>query len=413
MARILCISADVGTRTALTGLLFSLGHESHAEAAPDAALAWLGSHGTDLILLDPVPPRTFGAALVARLRATTADAAVVVLAGHGEHDAAMQARRAGAVAHLAKPVRADELELAVADALARTAAARELSSLRAAAESREAAHSFGVSAAARMLLDSIRTVALTEDPVLIVGEPGSGKAFAARAIHARGPRRASDFVSVECAALHGDTLAHALDEAGDGTLLLRGIDTASAAVRRRILRAQGTARILATSAREEFARPHTHGEDPLLARLAVLPIRVPPLRERREDIPLFADAIARTTASALGKPYAGLSAPSLALLARHDWPANLRELRDAVTEAVVAADAATLEPHHFAAARFGAAIAGAASGVRLPSLDVADAEQRLIAEALRRTGGNRTRAAELLGMSVRTLRHKLNTRERD
>jgi len=414
MARILCISAQESTRTTLAQLLFALGHESHGAADPEAALARLRSHGADLVVLDPEAEPAHAAALVTRLHAASPGIAVVVLVGHGAHEAAMAARRAGAMAHVRKPVLADELELAVVDVMAHTRLVQEHAALRRTAAAHEAVRVFGDSAPARTLLASIRTAALTLEPLLLVGEPGSGRAFAARAIHAMGPRRDGPFVSVECAT-HARDHAEALllERAGGGTLLLRGIDTVDATLRRRLAEASAGARLIATTARDDFAGAAELRDDPLRMQLAVLPIRVPPLRERRADIPLLADAIARRIAAELGKPYDALSQASLALLTGHDWPANVQELRDAVAEAVVAATAPTLEPHHFAAARFGETAAGAASGIHLPSLHVARAERHLIAEALHRTGGNRTRAAALLGMSVRTLRHKLNTKDGD
>jgi DNA-binding NtrC family response regulator len=192
-------------------------------------------------------------------------------------------------------------------------------------------------------------------------------------------------------------------------------------------------RIIATTNRDLAARvTEGHFRQDLYFRLSVMPIVLPPLRERREDIPLLAQRFARRTAVELGKEVRGLAPETLALLQRHDWPGNVRELQHAVERAVILSSDPILQPAAFDGLRLGAeeechpARAGeqshpagaqrvsgpstpASDTVILDSLNVADAERRLIERALEASNGNRTRAAELLGMSVRTLRHKLNS----
>lgn len=415
MARILCLGDDDAARGALIAMLLALGHDAQGAASLPEALELSRHRAADLLLLDHRAPALRGADVVARLRAEGTEIAVIVVTGHGEADEAIAARRAGAVAHLARPVRADALEIAVADALEFRRLRQDHERLRRAGVAAEHDRALGTaSAAARTLLGSIATAALTEAPVLLVGEPGCGKAWCARAIHDQGARHHAAFVEVDCAALDADALDVALGSARGGTLLLREVSAASAGLRRRIdtvlreRQATRADRSVPDATDVRLVATTTQEPDARLARFAALPIRVPPLRERREDIPVLAAAIARDAAAALGTSFAGIDGAALALLQDYAWPGNLRELRLVVEEALVAAGESPLQPFHFSAARFGAE-AGGSAGIRLPSLDVVEAERLLIEEALRRTGGNRTRAAALLHMSVRTLRHKLNT----
>jgi DNA-binding NtrC family response regulator len=191
-------------------------------------------------------------------------------------------------------------------------------------------------------------------------------------------------------------------------------------------------RIIATTNRDLAARvAEAQFRQDLFFRLSVMPVAIPPLRERRDDIPLLAHRFAHRTAVELGKDVRGLAPEALALLQRHDWPGNVRELQHAVERAVILSTEPILQPaafdglrldeeqghparvgeecHPARAERVSGPSTPARDAVVLDSLNVADAERRLIERALEASNGNRTRAAELLGMSVRTLRHKLNS----
>ena len=195
-------------------------------------------------------------------------------------------------------------------------------------------------------------------------------------------------------------------------------------------------RIIATTNRDLAAEvAEGRFRQDLFYRLSVLPIRLPPLRERTEDIAILATRFALQAAKEIGRTFEGLSPATLSLLQDYDWPGNVRELQHAIERAIILASDPILQPHHFDSARFGLVAGGGGptpirgtpiikpvtpgaaaavivegdpSGFRLPSLDITEAERLLIAEALTRADGNRTKAAQLLNMSVRTLRHKLN-----
>lgn len=195
-------------------------------------------------------------------------------------------------------------------------------------------------------------------------------------------------------------------------------------------------RIIATTNRDLAVEAHEgRFRQDLFYRLSVIPIRIPPLRERKDDIPILAYRFAVNSAKEVGRTFDGLSPATVQLLQDYDWPGNVRELQHAIERAVILANDPILQPHHFDAARFGlvsggggptpmrgtpivravvAQVAGAPAvpadpdGIWLPSLDTVQAEELLIQAALLRAEGNRTKAALLLNMSVRTLRHKLN-----
>jgi len=329
----------------------------------------------------------------------------------------------------------------------------------------------------RRLLQMVNTAAPSRATVLLEGESGTGKELFARAIHDASDRRDAPFIKLNCAALPEGLVESALfghekgaftgairrvegafERANHGTLLLDEIGEMRIDLQAKLLRVLQEqefervggsqpitvdVRIIATTNRDLAARA-AEGQfrQDLYFRLSVMPIVIPPLRERRDDIPLLAHRFAQRTAAELGKDVRGLAPDTIALLQRHDWPGNVRELQHAMERAVILSADPVLQPSAFDGLRCGsgmpqgsgtgAAPQGSAAGaipqgealsgprvqahrttpardtVVLDSLNVADAERRLIEHALQASNGNRTRAAEMLGMSVRTLRHKLN-----
>jgi DNA-binding NtrC family response regulator len=333
----------------------------------------------------------------------------------------------------------------------------------------------GESGVMRRLLQAVSTAAPTRATVLLQGESGTGKELVARALHDQSDRRDRPFIKLNCAALPEGLVESALfghekgaftgaikrvagafERAHGGTLLLDEISEMRLDLQAKLLRVLqeqefervgGTTpihvdvRIIATTNRalatEAEAGRFRHD---LYFRLSVIPIEIPPLRERGEDVPLLAYRFALHTAHETGKEFTGISPEALALLQRHDWPGNVRELQHAVERAVILSTGPVLLPNHFEAQRFGLSqpwggslTRGSALGTAdmsllprgngesitkhasshrealvLSSLNLEEAEERIIARALQITKGNRTRAAELLGLSVRTLRNKLN-----
>jgi transcriptional regulator with PAS, ATPase and Fis domain len=316
----------------------------------------------------------------------------------------------------------------------------------------------------------VTTAAPTRATVLLEGESGTGKELFARAIHDASDRRDGPFIKLNCAALPEGLVESALfghekgaftgaikrvegafERAHLGTLLLDEVSEMRLDLQAKLLRVlqeqefervggsspiKVDVRIIATTNRNLATHAaQGHFRQDLFFRLSVLPISLPPLRDRPGDIPLLAHRFAVRIANEIGKEIRGLAPETVELLQRYEWPGNVRELQHAVERAVILSPDSMLQPAAFDGQRFGltprgtgpvparspatAALDGL-SGVAVPdgavvltSLDVGDAESRLIERALAVSGGNRTRAAELLGISVRTLRNKLNAPARD
>jgi DNA-binding NtrC family response regulator len=322
----------------------------------------------------------------------------------------------------------------------------------------------------RRLMQTVSTAAPTRATVLLEGESGTGKELFARAIHDQSDRRDRPFIKLNCAALPEGLVESALfghekgaftgaikrvegafERAHGGTLLLDEISEMRLDLQAKLLRVlqeqefervggshpiKVDVRIIATTNRDLAAYAAAgHFRQDLYFRLSVIPFRLPPLRERADDIPLLATRFAVRTASEIGKEVQGITPDAMSMLQAYEWPGNVRELQHAVERAVILSPDPVLPAHAFDGARFGLAVGtgGPASVTRLPvpatprdgsmtvpegavvltSLDVNEAEKRLIERALEVARGNRTRAAELLGISVRTLRNKLNGPGRD
>jgi DNA-binding NtrC family response regulator len=399
-----------------------------------------------------------------------------MLTGYGSIEHAVAAIKAGAIDYITKPVRPEQLELAVNQALEVVRLRRENERLRKEVmEYRNERQIIGDSASIRRVLQTVATAAPTRATVLLEGESGTGKELFARAIHAQSERRDGPFIKLNCAALPEGLIESALfghekgaftgaikrvegafERAHGGTLLLDEISEMRLDLQAKLLRVlqeqefervggssaiKVDVRIIATTNRDLAAYSAAgHFRQDLYYRLGVIPVRLPPLRERKEDIPLLAYRFASHYGQEIGKEITGISPGAIALLQQYDWPGNVRELQHAVERAVILTPESLLPVHAFDGQRFG--LSGAWSGptparitgefmavpesgngtatlavpegaVILTSLNVNEAEAKLIERALEVSNGNRTRAAELLGISVRTLRNKLNGTKAD
>ena len=315
------------------------------------------------------------------------------------------------------------------------------------------------------LMQTVTTAAPTRATVLLQGESGTGKELFARAIHDASDRRDKPFIKLNCAAMPEGLIESALfghekgaftgairrvegafERAHLGTLLLDEVSEMRLDLQAKLLRVlqeqefervggsqpiKVDVRIVATTNRDLAAfSAEGHFRQDLFFRLSVIPISIPPLRERREDVPLLAQRFALRTAAEMNKEIRGISPDALTMLQEYDWPGNVRELQHAVERAVILSPDPILQPHAFDGVRFGlspkwsgphrarpSAVVESpmpnaervpTGAVVLTSLNVDLAEQMLIERALVVSQGNRTRAAALLGMSIRTLRSKLN-----
>ena len=455
MATILCVDDEPTIGLILEDTLERLGHRPVGAHSVPQALQALSRGGVELVISDVRMPGLDGLEFLRLLRQEGHDVPLIMLTGYASIENAVESIRAGAVDYITKPIRPEQLEHAVVKALDLARLRRENDALRREVMAfRSERQIVGESAIVRRLLQTVSTAAPTRATVLLQGESGTGKELFARAIHDQSDRRDRPFIKLNCAALPEGLVESALfghekgaftgairrvegafERAHGGTLLLDEISEMRLDLQAKLLRVlqeqefervggdaplRVDVRIIATTNRD-LAQEAAAGRfrQDLFFRLSVLPIELPPLRERAEDIPLLAYRFATQTAAELGKESVTISRDALALLQRHPWPGNVRELQHAVERAVILSDGEVLEPSHFPGLRNGSAGALRRDGapmstspdddpILLTTLDLGEAEARLIERALQATRGNRTHAAKLLGISVRTLRNKLN-----
>jgi DNA-binding NtrC family response regulator len=469
MATILYVDDEPAIGLILEDTLERAGHATVGAHNVPEALQALAKGNVDLIISDYRMPGLTGLEFLELLQQEGYDVPLIMLTGHATIEHAVAAIKAGAVDYITKPVRPDQVELSVAQALEVVRLRRENDSLRREVmEFRNERAIIGESPQIRRLLQTVSTAAPTRATVLLEGESGTGKELFARAIHDASDRRDGPFIKLNCAALPEGLVESALfghekgaftgaikrvegafERANHGTLLLDEVSEMRLDLQAKLLRVlqeqefervggstpiKVDVRIIATTNRNLATfSAEGHFRQDLFFRLSVLPISLPPLRDRPGDIPLLAHRFAVRTASEMQKEIQGLAPETVEMLQRYDWPGNVRELQHAVERAVILSTDPILRPVAFDGQRFGLSTrgtgpslgragttAGAADGAALPpnalvltSLDVTEAERKLIQRALETSGGNRTRAAELLGISVRTLRNKLNAPTKD
>jgi DNA-binding NtrC family response regulator len=446
---VLIVDDEANQRTALASLVGSWGYRVQSAADGAEALERLREFEAGAVVTDLMMPRMDGRELLRRLRELPTPPLAIVLTAFGSIEAAVElVLELGAFWFLEKPLEPAALRVL----LERARSQRALESYRLSLETQLAGQGVlgelvGSAPPMQSVFSLLRQVAPTRATVLLNGESGSGKELAARAIHDLSPRRGGPFVAVNCASLpetlieselfghergaftgavelrqgcfelaHGGTLL--LDEIGDMPLttqskLLRVLEDS------RVRRLGGKrevevdVRLLASTNRalDELVRKGEFRED-LYFRLNVFRVTLPPLRERREDLPQLCAALLAGLNRKHGCRVTGVEADVLALLARHEWPGNVRELRNVLEYAAVLAAAGQIKLEHLPALPGRPAGAArsvpAADAVILPvGKTIAEAERELIEATLRHTAMNRTQAAAMLGISVKTLYNKL------
>ena len=431
------------------------GHKVETVTSGELATRKLDSAIFDVVVTDIRMPKTNGIEVLRHAHQVSPETAVILITAVEDYEAAVQAVKAGgATDYIRKsPGLVDEIKLAIGRALEKMALSRQNFAFRRDAAAHNSLENIvGASEAMEKLKQTIRTVASTQSTVLVYGESGTGKELVARAVHVCSPRAAEPFVSINCGAFPETLLESELfgyvkgaftgagqnkrglfEVADHGTVFLDEIGEMSLPMQVKLLRVLQERCVRPVGATEEIAidvrviaathrdldeqvAERTFRED-LYYRLSVIPISVPPLRARREDIPLLVNHFVKKYAPAAGKSFLSMSPDSLAALNAYDWPGNVRQLENTIERAVALGSGEELRvevPVERAKAKAAAAGAGAnglspAAGVLADGVGmekyVADIEVNLIKSALVQSHGVQTAAADLLKISYRSFRH--------
>src|SRR5438477_330875 len=441
---ILIVDDEPGVRTALTGVLRDEGYTVESVASGEECLDRVTRSGVDLIVLDVWLPGMDGLAMLARLRERQVDAQVVLISGHGNIESAVRAIKLGAFDFVEKPLSLEKTVLVVRNALRQRRLEIENLALRARVDRHET--TVGESYAIRQLREQVAMAAPTNGRVLIYGENGTGKELVARTIHALSRRRNSAFVEVNCAAIPEDLIESELfghvrgaftgavaerrgkfELADGGTIFLDEIGDMSLKTQAKVLRVLqeqtmepvgGTAtirvdaRVLAATNKDlqTEIRGGRFRED-LYFRLNVIPIFVPALRDRQEDIPLLADHFMAGFAKEYGRRVKKFEPGAVAVLQQYPWPGNVRELRNVIERLMimVVGDSIAAGDLTFLDLRAPRVDAGPAPPAeRITLYEARDQFERdLILRTLAAQQGNMSRTAEVLGVERSNLYRKM------
>jgi DNA-binding NtrC family response regulator len=445
---VLVVDDEAGVRESLRMLLHGECDVALADSA-DAALARIAEARPDLILLDLVMPGRSGLELLEELRQQGDPPQVIVLTATKTVTTAVEAMKLGAADYVTKPFEVDALRIKIRNLLEHRALAERVAELTEELEDRSRLGALiGRSEAMRRVFRTIERVARSRANVLVSGESGTGKELVAQAIHELGPSAAGPFVPINCAAIPESLMESELfghergsftdaterrigkfEQAKGGTLFLDEIAELPTGVQAKLLRALqersiervGGRDVIAVDARfvaatnRDLVREVAAGRfrEDLFYRIHVVPIELPPLRERREDVKLLAEAfLARSVGETAGAPRR-LAREALAALERHAWPGNVRELQNAIERAVALSDGTTIGLEDLPEAVIQATrTESLRDAVRSGQLGLEEAtsrfEQELLREALDRCEWNQTRAAETLGITRRVLKLKMD-----
>ncbi len=433
-------------KTTREGLRAALEDRYDVYIAEDAqaAMNLLESENFDVLLTDFRMPNEDGMKLIARAKSLPKPPICILMTAYGSEELAVDAMKRGADDYIAKGrLHIDELEMRIARALKQQHLEVENVSLRQQLDARFGLDNIiGKSPAMTEIFEIVQQVAPTRATVLVLGESGTGKELVAKALHQLSPRAKQPFVTVHCAALAPTLLESELfghekgaftgaherrigrfEQAQGGTLFLDEIGEIDATIQVKLLRFLGErtfervgsnktltadVRLVAATNKnlEELVKAGKFRED-LFFRLRVVEIVLPPLRERTGDIPLLAQSFLREFAGENGKAVNDFTADALEALMNFSWPGNVRELRTAIEHAVVLSRSERISLRDLPPSVRGGA-AGDTKLLQGKALTVKDAEQQLIMRALKETDGNRTRAAQKIGVSRRTFHRKLH-----
>jgi two-component system response regulator HydG len=436
---VLVVDDQRNMRATTAILLRQAGHSVEEAESGAAALQRIQQEAFDVVLTDLRMPGLDGLEVLRAVREHAPDTQVIVMTAYGTVDSAVEAMRRGALDYVSKPFKEDELLLRIGRAVEQRRMRGNMHLFADEFRRRYGLeHIVGTSPAIRVVLDRVQRVAPTEATVLLTGESGTGKELVARALHASSRRSDGPFVPVNCAAitetlLESELFGHArgaftgatkarrglFEEAHGGTLFIDEVGETSPGFQAKLLRAlqdgeirrvgesapvQVDVRVVAATNQDlRRAIAEKRFREDLFYRLAVVPLRIPPLRERRADVPLLAaHFLARAARS--GAPRRTLAPDAVARLVEHDWPGNVRELENVIAQAAALSPAAEIRAVDL---ELPGRASPAGGGARTLAAAIEDAERAAIEAALARHGGDLPAVARELGVSGTTLWRKM------
>lgn len=450
MERILVADDELSMREVLEILLYKEGYAVDTASNGEEAIKMLEDADYNLIICDIMMPKAGGMEVLQRARELDPEALVMMITAFASAESAVEAMKIGAYDYITKPFQVDEIKMVVKKALEKAGLIRENIRLRGEVEKKYVFENLvGTSAPMQAMYELIRRVTPSKANVLILGESGTGKELVAKAIHYNSPRSDHPFITINCGAIPSELLESELfghlkgsftgayqdkrglfEAAHKGSIFLDEIGEAPAPIQVKLLRAiqdktfmpiggikdvHVDARVIAASNRnlEEAVKAGLFRED-LYYRLNVIQIKVPALRERKEDISLLVRHFIRLYSKEIGKEMRGISAEAERLLMAYHWPGNVRELENTIERAISLARGDFIPPEVLPeSVRMDQVTSTQAplvpfpdDGINLEKL-LHDMERRLIEEALSRVNGVKKYAAGLLGISFRSFRYRM------
>ncbi|RJQ43019.1 MAG: sigma-54-dependent Fis family transcriptional regulator [Gaiellales bacterium] len=437
---VMVIDDEKNMRFVVRRALKAAGYETVEAASGEEALESFSRESPDLVMLDQRMPGIDGITTLVEIRKLKPDIPVIMLTAHGNVEDAVDAMKAGATDYMTKPFDVDELRLAVEKALRIGSLERQVDYLKGELDRQyDTSGIIGESQQMQEILETVAQVAGADATVIIYGESGTGKELIAKALHEQSARADGPFIQLSCAALPETLLESELfgyekgaftgavtskpgrfELADGGSLFLDEIGEISPAVQVKLLRVleqrsferlggsktiEVDVRLIGATNRELAAmiKEGTFRED-LYYRLNVIPINMPPLRERRGDIRILSEHFMKRYA-----PGKQLSGEAMRLLESYHWPGNVRELQNTIERSTILCRADVIDADDLPE-EVKSALEPSTAGIRLPAegVEMGAVERELIIQALQRTGGNRTRAAALLGISRHTLLYRID-----
>lgn len=447
--KILVIEDDESGREALALLLRSAGYEVTSAATGESALDFIDSEQYQVIVSDLFLPDKSGFDILQNVQKTSPATEVIVVTGHASAQSAVRAMKEGAFDYITKPIDFDELKIVVSKAIDKQKLMSENIYLRQQLQGRfEFNNIIGSSPAMNLLFERMSRIVKTDSAVLISGESGTGKELVAKALHYNGTRRERPFVAVNCSAipealLESELFGHVrgaftgaikdkqgkFEAADHGTIFLDEIGTLPLHLQAKLLRvlqehevervgSNKTVKlhvrvISATNTDLENMVKRGEFREDLYYRLNVIPLHLPPLRERQQDIMYLTAFFLEKQCRLMGRAPCTISKQALEVLEQYSWPGNVRELENLIERMIVLTDATVITLDDVPAKIVGEMLTGEALYVNMPSegvdlvATISRIEQSLISQALKSAGGVKAKAAALLGINRTTLVEKI------